>query len=218
MKAALEQLGFGPCYHMFEVLKHPRHLSTWHDAAFDRPVNWVEFFEDYQASVDFPASLCYRELLAVFPDAKVIHTVRDPQRWYDSTHETIYQAGSLFPAWLQKLLKPAGRFVEMQEKLIWQNQFAGRFEDRQRAVEIFQEHTAEVKRSVPPEQLLIYEVKQGWEPLCAFLEVPVPDTPFPYVNDRAAMIRRLRVVRITLRLVPLAAAGLILWGLKSLLG
>lgn len=221
MKMALEQLGFGPCYHMEEVLKRPKHIRAWHDVAYDKPVDWQSLFQDFQATVDFPASICYQELMAAFPEAKVIHTVRDPERWYKSTQETIYQASSVFPRWLQNIVKPIGRFTEIQEKLIWQNLFEGRFENRARAIEIFEQRTEEVKRIVPADRLLIFNVKEGWAPLCRFLDVPAPNAPFPHVNDRKEMLKRLQTMRVVSRWGPVAAAGLIslgLYGVLSLAG
>ena len=221
MKTALEQLGFGPCYHMTEVFKRSAHIQAWHDVAQDRLVNWHDLFQDFQATVDFPASVYYQELMDTFPEAKVIHTVRDPERWYDSTLETIYQAPTIFPRWLQKAVKPVGRIVEMQERIIWQKQLEGSFENRARTIEIFQQHTEEVKRVVPAERLLLFSVKEGWEPLCRFLNVPIPDTPFPHVNDRQEMLKRFRTMRLVLRWGPIAVAGLVilgLYGLFSLIG
>lgn len=221
LKMALEQLGFGPCYHMEEVLKRPKHIQVWHDVSYSKPVNWQSLFQGFQSTVDFPASVCYQKLMAAFPEAKVIHTVRDPERWHNSTSETIYQASSIFPRWLQKVVKPIGRVIEMQERLIWQNLLEGSFENRERAIEIFQQHTEEVKRLVPADRLLIFSVKEGWEPLCRFLDVPVPDTPFPHVNDRETMIKRFRTMRMVSRWGPVAATGLIslgLYGLLSLAG
>ena len=221
LKMALEQLGFGPCYHMEEVFKRTTHIQAWHDVAHGKKVNWPDLFEDFQATVDFPASVCYQELLAAFPEAKVIHTVRDPERWYDSTYETIYQASSIFPRWLQKMVKPLGRLIEMQQRLIWQTMLEGSFENRDRAIKIFQQRTEEVKQVVPADRLLIFNVKEGWGPLCHFLDVPVPDTPFPHVNDRQKMLKRFQTVRVVSRLGPVAAGGLVslgLYGLLSLAG
>lgn len=217
LKTALEQLGFGPCYHMEEVFSRPKHIRAWHDVAHGQPVGWADLFQDFQATVDFPASVCYQELLAAFPEAKVIHTVRDPERWYNSTSETIYQASSIFPGWLLKLIRPVGRLIEMQERLIWQNLFEGSFENRTQAIEIFQQRTEEVKRVVPADRLLIFDVKDGWEPLCRFLDVPVPSTPFPHVNDRESMLKRFRTMRLVSRWGPVAAGGLISLGLYGVL-
>lgn len=165
LKKALETLGLGPCYHMEEVLKRPEHIHSWYNIAHNKPVDWHNLFQDFQSTVDFPASTVYKELMGAFPEAKVVHTIRDPERWYDSTYETIYQAERLFPYWTQKSIKPIGRFVDMQNRIIWHNLFEGSFENRQRAIEIFQQYTEDVKRTVPADRLLIFHVKEGWEPL-----------------------------------------------------
>ena len=209
LKAALEILGFAPCYHMEEVIKRPSHIKHWQKIGHNQPVLWENIFDDFQATVDFPASLFYRELLAHYPEAKVVHTVRDPERWYSSTAETIYRAASNFPAWVPKLIPPLGRFTDMQERLIWQDLFNGRFADRDYAIEVFNQYTEDVRQHVPPEKLLIFQVKEGWEPLCAFLDVPVPDAPFPHVNDRETMLRRFKRMRNVLTWLPLGLAILL---------
>jgi len=195
LKKALEILGVGPCYHMTEVLKRPSHIKAWYDISRDQPADWPTLFQDFKSTVDFPASIFYKELLTTFPEAKVIHTVRDPARWYDSTYETIYNASSLFPRWLRKIIPTINYFSKMESRLIWERLFEGRFEDRQWTLEFFEAYTAKVKRSVPAERLLIFNIKDGWEPLCAFLDLPVPDVPFPFVNDRAEFKSRIRRTR-----------------------
>lgn len=201
LKAALEELGFGRCYHMIELLTHPEHVDFWEDLSRGRPVNWDAFFVGYQAAVDFPAYRFYKELLHQYPDAKVLLTVRDPQSWYDSALHTIYRAG---PGPLAKAmmsvqlpfspkLRRLVRIFRLANRLVWETDFRGRFEDKEFALRIFQEHAEEVKRVVPPEQLLVYEVREGWEPLCRFLGVPVPEgKPFPWLNGRATFRQRPR--------------------------
>jgi len=214
LKAALEQLGLGPCYHMQTVIASRTHTEAWYKIAQGQPADWPALLQDFQSSVDFPASIYYRDLLEAFPEAKVIHTVRDPDRWYDSSYETIYQAAGkrMFPTWLQRGLPRAGQFIGMTDSIIWDGLFEGEFEDRRRAIEIFQRHTAEVERIVPADKLLIFEVKDGWEPLCRFLGRPVPNTPFPHANDRLAMKKQIQGVRLGFQLGPiiLAAVGLTL--------
>jgi hypothetical protein len=210
MKVALEQLGFGPCYHMEEVVKRPKHIQLWHNVAYGKPVDWHALFQNFQATVDFPASVVYKELMEAFPEAKIVHTVRDPERWYDSTYETIYQANSLFPSWLRKVVPIVSHFTQMERRLIWLNLFEGNFEDRQRAIEIFHQHTEAVKSTVPADRLLIFNVNEGWEPLCQFLGVPVPDTPFPHVNGRDAMLRRFKWLHVTFHYGPVVLAVLLL--------
>lgn len=191
IKAALEELGFGPCYHMQEVIGHPDHVALWHAAATGKAVDWKEIFQGYQATVDWPACTFYKELMETYPDAKVLLTVRDPEKWYESAQSTIYpplnRKPFLYFKFLLKLLFPK-MFppLRMVNALIWDGTFQGRFTDKGHAIEVFNQHIEEVKKCVPPERLLIYNVKEGWEPLCTFFGVEVPqDKPFPHLNDRA---------------------------------
>ncbi len=223
LKAALEELGFAPCYHMTEVFSHPHHVPYWLAAAEGEPVNWKDVLENYQATVDWPGCDFYAELMCVYPDAKVLLTVRDPERWYESVSSTIYPMS-------KRVTDPLTRFIgtlvapdrikvaKMINALIWQKTFAGRFEDKGFALEVFQQHIEEVKKNVPPEKLLVYDVKQGWGPLCAFLGVDVPtDKPFPHLNERANFIgirqwqRSQRKGVATVLVAGVLAALLFLW-------
>jgi sulfotransferase family protein len=202
IKAALEELGFGPCYHMTEVFGHQKHIPLWDAAARGETVNWQELLKGYQATVDWPSCTFYKELMEVYPDAKVLLTVRDPEKWYESAQSTIYQTVSwrrspssslILRLFGSHILQTAG----MINTLIWERTFRGNFADKHYAIEIFNQHIEEVKKYVPPEQLLVYNVKEGWEPLCAFLGVEVPeDKPFPHLNDRANFTGRRRWQRL----------------------
>lgn len=207
-KKALERIGFGPCHHMEEAIRHPSQFQ--HLAAHLRgeAVDWSQAFAGYRAQVDFPGACIWRELLATFPDAKVLHTVRDPERWYESTLDTIYPARTMIAPWARRALPFIDRAFVINEAMIWNGLFEGRFEDRRRAIEIYEARTAEVIDAVPPERLLVFDVAQGWEPLCRFLDVPVPTEPFPHVNDRAALGRRFAALRGLTHGAPwVAAAG-----------
>jgi Sulfotransferase domain len=218
MKAALEELGFGPCYHMKELFRNPEHMGQWRAAMRGDPVDWERVLGDYRATVDWPGCTFYGELLEMNPDAKVILTVRDPQRWYESVRDTIYRtsgayysvafrlAGLVTPR-ARRLIR-ASRFVS---ELVWEGDFDGRFGDRGHAIETFERHNEEVKRRVPPGRLLVYEVKQGWGPLCDFLGVEVPDKPFPHLNDGEAYrgwVRRVRLFTAAALAVGVSLAGL----------
>lgn len=187
LKTALEQLGCGPCYHMVEVFDKPRHVELWQAAAEGRPVDWGELFAGYNSAVDWPACSFYEQLMELYPEAKVLLTVRDPEKWYRSVMNTIYPTSKMEPE------SPEVRaHRRMVNTLIWQGTFDGRTEDKQHAIAIFERHNEEVRRRVPAERLLVYEVKEGWEPLCRFLDVPVPvDKPFPRLNDTAEFQQRI---------------------------
>ncbi|MEM7531104.1 MAG: sulfotransferase family protein [Chloroflexota bacterium] len=190
LQAALIELGFDSSYHMREVILHGGHGQFWLDAIDHAPTaeEWQTFLADYQSTTDWPPCSFYKELMAVYPEAKVVLTVRDPERWYESTYNTVYQIPSSL---LMRLLKPVlprlRTMYRMVDKLIWDGTFGGRFEDKQHAIDVFNLHNVEVQATVPPERLLVFEVKEGWQPLCEFLGVDVPDKPFPRLNDRKLM-------------------------------
>lgn len=210
LRAALIELGFDPCYHMLEVFKHPAHIQKWLAAAQGESVDWQAFLGSFQAGVDYPLSAFYRELMAVYPEAKVILTVRDPERWYESTRETIYQ-GTAVPEWLLGLLPPFRNMKRMVNAAIWERIFAGRFEDRDYAIRVFEEHIATVQAHVPPERLLTYHVKDGWAPLCEFLGLPIPDRPFPHINQRRTTKGMYLVARIAGASMAVGLILLLIW-------
>lgn len=180
LKIALERLGLAPCYHMSEVFQHPEHVAVWGAALAAKPIDWDALFLGYRATVDWPGCHFWRELAQHLPDAKVLLTVRNAQSWYDSVHETIYQV-------LRGAAPPDPTFAAwhaMVTQLIDVQTFAGRFDDRDHAIGVFERHNEAVQRSIPRERLLVYEVAQGWEPLCEFLGRAVPDEPFPRVNSK----------------------------------
>ena len=224
LKAALEELGFGPCYHMTELFEHPEHVRFWEAARRGEPVDWDDFLGEYEAAVDWPAGAFYEELMEKYPDAKVLLSVRDPERWYESTRNTIYELSrismmsplSRTTSRLVGLFVPAiGTVGRMNKEMVWDEAFDGRFEDKDHAKAVFERHNAEVRRKVPPEKLLVYEVEQGWGPLCEFLGVRTPDEPFPHLNDTAEMRRRVRMLRTISFAVPavlaLSVGGLLLY-------
>lgn len=204
-KDALEVLGFGPCYHMEEVIKRPRHARAWLDRAEGRPVDWRELFDGWGSTVDFPASVVWEELLDAFPDAKVLHTVRDPHDWWESTIETIATSGERVDPWLRRTVPAVDTPFRLNELLVWDGVFDGRIHDRDHAVSVFEQWTAHVVDTVPADRLLVFDVSDGWEPLCEFLGVPVPDVPYPRRNDRAEMRRVLRALEVGSRAVRVAA-------------
>jgi hypothetical protein len=180
LKRALEQLGFGPCHHMIEVFMHPDSALLWVEAAEGRP-DWEALLGDYQSAVDHPACSFWRELADRYPDAKVIHSVRDPDQWFDSTQATIFAPGAT------GLNRPPP-FQQFFETVL--NIFHTDIHDRAAMTDYFRRHGEEVLATIPKERLLVYPVGAGWEPLCAFLGVPVPDAPYPRENSREVFAAR----------------------------
>jgi hypothetical protein len=179
LKFALEQIGFGPCYHMTEVLVAPESPAHWVRAADGHP-DWETIFKGFASTVDFPACTFWRELSQFYPQAKVLLSVRDPEKWFESTQETIFSERAV------NMLKGIPPMKEFMDKVTWIH-FGDRIHDKDFMIETFKRHNAEVERTIPKDRLLVYEASQGWEPLCRFLNVAVPDTPFPRVNSREEM-------------------------------
>lgn len=218
LKAALEELGVGPAYHMTEVFDHPEHVHLWEAARRGERVDWETFFSGYGVAVDWPACAFYEELMEAFPDAKVILTLRDPDRWYESVRDTIYGIHRISsgPLPLRLSFVLLGLFapgitgiVRLADDVVWHDTFRDRFEDRRYAIETFNRHNEEVRRRVPPDRLLVLNVGEGWGPLCDFLGVEAPDKPFPHLNDTREMRRRLLGLAASAALPFLTLAGLI---------
>jgi hypothetical protein len=190
LKAALETLGIGPCHHMLGMLERPEEIPLWRRAAQGRPLDWDVALRGYRSCVDWPGARFWRELAAHYPEAKLILTVRDPQSWYESASATIHRAA------MDPSPAPTPVIAEMRKmsrEVVWDGQFGGRFTDAEHAKRVFIEHNEAVRREIAPDRLLVFEVAEGWEPLCAFLGVAVPDTPFPRSNDQegfAALLRQ----------------------------
>jgi hypothetical protein len=161
---------------MHEVFLHPEHSELFLTAARG-DADWARIYRDYDATVDWPGAAFWRELATTYPDAKVLLTTRDPHEWYDSFAATIRQpvvAGGL------------GTWSDMVREVILEREFGGVSNDKNHLVNAFRRHDDEVIATIDPERLLVYQVSDGWEPLCSFLGAPVPDEPFPRLNDRAS--------------------------------
>jgi hypothetical protein len=226
LKVALETLGFGPCHHMTEVFANPEHVELWEAAARGEPVDWEELFGGYRATVDWPGAAFYEELMERYPEAKVILTVRDPERWYESARSTIFNIQGVASSPIFSLsarfvprMRRMRRAARMASDLTRHSVFGGKLEDRRRAIEAFIQWNEQVKERVPAERLLVYEVKEGWGPLCDFLGVEAPvDEPFPHLNDADSfrkMIRRRMVVAAAILVGGAALIGLALLYLLS---
>ena len=176
MKFALEHLGLGPCYHMSEVLASARrNIPLWLDVIAGKP-DWESIFEGYRSTTDYPACTYWRELAEYFPEAKVVLTTRDPDSWFESVTETIFSERMN----AQTHDTPFGALL----KGVAFDAFEGKKDDRAFMTDWFRRRNQEVIDTLPPERLLVFPPKQGWAPLCDFLDVPVPKGPFPRVNSR----------------------------------
>jgi hypothetical protein len=191
LKTALEMLGFGPCHHMLEVFQNAEEqVPLWNRVADGEP-DWDQVFARYRASVDWPSAHFYAELADRYPQAKVILSLRDPKRWYESISQTILE--SMIQMGLGESV-PEDHSFYFGGIIIPQNTFGFDFSEAN-VIAAFERHNAEVQRRIPPERLLVFEAAQGWEPLCAFLGVPVPDAPFPRTNSREEFWEHLKAGR-----------------------
>lgn len=179
LKLAINQLGLGPCFHMEAVMQdRPRQVSLWNAALAGQP-DWKAIYKGYSSAVDWPTACFFRELNAAYPAAKFVLTVRSPETWADSFSSTIYKllaAQDQAPEELREWLEMAIRVVD-------RNGFPAGL-DRDGLIKAFTAHNEAVQAAIPSERLLIYQVSEGWEPLCEFLGVPAPDGAFPRTNDR----------------------------------
>lgn len=211
---ALEQLLPGKCHHMLRAFTGKRDASFWPKASKGEVVeaDWKEFIaaEGLSAAVDYPMSLYWKDLVKMYPDAKVLLTVRDPVKWYQSVKNTIrnicafmMESPGAAPLRMIGYLtgKPLGPalFTCTAPTFLGAKYPNGMFgavdAGEETAVRFFNDWKEQVIQEVPADRLLVFEVKQGWEPLCKFLGVPVPEGPFPNTNDTKEQQGRLRSMK-----------------------
>lgn len=192
LKEALERLLGAPCHHMIEVFGHPEQIPLWTDAIDGRPVDWARLLDGYAAQVDWPGASFWPELLEAFPDALVLLSTRDADAWYTSATNTIFQGMSLADdqsvPWMAAMKRLLG------------DRFCNDFADRRAMIAAYERHNDEVRRRVPPGQLLEWTPADGWGPICARLGLPVPGDPFPVTNTTDEF-------RANLGMPPLASGG-----------
>lgn len=182
---ALIHLGFGPCYNILEVARNPGHTDLWMAAMDGKDVDWDEIFGEYRSAVEWPAVAFLPELIRRYPEAKVILTQRAADAWYESARTTIFK-GLALSAYHPD---PAKReSSSMKRRLILKRTFSDRYQEREYAVAVYREHNRRVLEMVPEDRLLSFHIKEGWRPLCDFLGVPVPERPFPHLNERSEFL------------------------------
>jgi hypothetical protein len=191
LKAALERLGAGPCFHMIDLIvgeDRDALIPKWVDVA-DGQADWQDVFDGFESTVDWPAAARWREICDAFPDAPVLLNVREFEPWYRSMENTI-RAAKVTPP--EELRQDANRpppnplLWQVIDRLIWEGDFQGRFEDKAWVREMYVARIAEIEATIPPDRLTVWELGvDGWEPLAAMLGVAVPDEPFPRLHDTA---------------------------------
>ncbi|HSR59373.1 MAG TPA: sulfotransferase [Robiginitalea sp.] len=193
LKGCLETLGFKHVYHMKELLVKPEMLHYWKTLDDTGDTDWEGLYKGFDATVDFPGYPWYKEHMKRYPDAKVILTVRDFESWYKSVSSTVLKAGPQTPGQKLKMMgklllsaraRKVVKCIKWFKDKFFARELEGRFEDKAFAEAKWNSHIEEVKKYVPKDKLLVYDVRDGWEPLCAFLGVPVPDVELPHLNKK----------------------------------
>jgi len=194
LTAALVQLGFGPCLEAGDVFRNPRLIRPLLHAVEGKPTNWEEIFAGYKSTVCEPVTPCWRRLVEHYPEMKVVHTVRDPQKWLRSIERTLLKRRRHIHTWYGKVslrvsstvgtdLAP---LIELFQQTLEGQALKSVAEGKpDRAIEQFQAHTDQVRQPVPADRLLMYDIGDEWRPLCEFLGVPVPTEPFPLKSTTA---------------------------------
>ena len=200
LKSAFEILGFGECLHMETLFNNPQLVDHWVTFFNTGTTDFAALFDGFQSTSDFPGALLYREILEQYPDVKVVLGVRDPEEWYESARRTVFaftpqtfsQKLKLLPRKLKsQRFRNIAKTLRLVEVYLWKGFFEGQFLDKAQAIERFQRFNEEVRQYVPADQLLEYRIADGWEPLCDFLGVPVPEQPIPHRNQRDQFIAQL---------------------------
>jgi hypothetical protein len=180
LKVALERLLGSPCYHMFELIAHPQHVPVWEHAVRGEEVDWHALLDGYAATVDWPGCAFWRELAAAHQDAPVLLSTRDSaQTWWASMEHTI------IPALQGPMLSGHPDLMRGQEMVreLFRTRFTPDFADRDAAIAEYERHRDDVRREVPAGRLIEWQPRDGWEPICSQLGLPVPETPFPHENS-----------------------------------
>jgi len=180
-KLALEELGFDPCHHMVEVMQRPEQPAHWAAIAAGRPVDWPEVFAGFKSQVDWPGAAVWPQTMHAFPDARVIHTERPEEDWWHSFSTTISKFFVNAPA--MDLPPHIHAIFGTMSGWFLKDTFADHT-DRDCAIAAYRANNRAVRETVPADRLLVFNVADGWAPLCDFLGAAVPDTPFPRSNPR----------------------------------
>jgi hypothetical protein len=174
LKIALEQLYGAPCHHMMEMMADPTQAPAWMDAIDGRPVDWSAMLERYRTIVDWPGASFWPELHAANPDALVLLSVREPEDWYRSASNTIFNAFDRVPPELAPWMNAVRQLLH--------DRFSDRFDDPTAMMDAFERHNDAVRAAVPSGQLLEWTPGDGWGPICERLDLAVPVEPFPLTN------------------------------------
>jgi len=194
LQAALETLGVGPCLHPLTAPPDDGALDRARSGAAASALDWQEDLASWRAAVGWLGARHYRELIEAWPCSRVLLSVRPPEEWYRSYAGAVRETRELA---LAGGVREAGGedgaldVLMMLDQARWSDILDGEPERRDEALARYERHNEEVARAVPAERLLVFDVAEGWEPLCAFLDVDVPDVPFPHLDGRAELRAKL---------------------------
>lgn len=179
LKLALDRLGVGPTHHMEEVIHNPpHHVPMWQDAIDGQP-DWSRLYAGYGSAVDWPTASFWEPLARLYPDARVVLTVRSAASWADSfgaTIDRLLQSAGSAPPHMAPLMRMVTGVVGLAGVRPGMSQ--------EEMIATYEAHIERLRSALPAGRLLVYDVRQGWEPLCNFLGLPVPGEPFPVSNNR----------------------------------
>ena len=194
LKDALEILTGEPCYHMIELLLNPERLPLWEEAEEKKQTDWDSLFMGYSSALGLPTTNYYAQLLEKYPDAKFVHTERDPDSWYESAASTILSStppivrefSAVFESMDASTKRGRLRAIRFAGRSIREELLRGQTTDKNSAISVYHEHNKNVKATIPSDKLFVFRIEDGWGPLCDFLDVEVPQEIFPHRNSRYA--------------------------------
>ena len=179
---------------MWEVAKDVSQIDWFLKAANGEKVNWDDAFFKFEAAMDWPAAAYYEELADKYSDAKIILGVRDSEAWYESARTSIFLFPTSCPRWIRKLVLSANNFIKIIENIVSENELNGRFEEKEQTINVSLERIEAAKVKFPSERLLVHRAVDGWDPPYRFLNVPVPEHNYPWVNEGRQIRRVVRIL------------------------
>ena len=182
LKAGLEQLLDGPCYHMFELgQRREADGVRWVQALRGDRAELEAVLDGWAGAVDWPASILWREMAEQFPDATVVLSHRgSADAWWTSADVTVWEAMRRTEAGDDDVLRSFNRLMRRAASLPQEG-----WDDPAIAKAWYEQHYRDVVDVIPAERLVIWEPTDGWEPLCTALNLPVPEVPFGHHNSTA---------------------------------
>lgn len=218
LKAALEKLYNGPCYHMHEVISNDL-VHCWNPLGGEKNIIFRQIFKGYSATVDFPACSYWKEISEEFPNAKIILSVRDsPEIWFESCKDTIFTVMSFSQfcnifTYISLKTIPFWFKFDLMCKTTIDKLFHSDY-SKENSIKVYNEWIENVKKTAPEGKLLVFNVKEGYQPLCKFLGLPEPNEPFPKTNDKAEFRKGIYALTIAGFLISAGAVGLSAVGIK----